>query len=109
MKATSLPTYAMLVISGVILANIIAAWIILLTIGKNKGELYDQGPPWMVAASVITLLFCWYDIFMPAEVAFWGSVVLAVFALWGAWADYSYLLEHYRKQSSEKSRRPSGG
>lgn len=108
MKSSALPSYAMLVVSAIILANIVAVWVILLTMGKNKGDFYDQGPPWMVALSLIALLFCWYEIILPAEVTFWGSAAFAAFGLWGAWADYTHLLDHYRDLKREKSRSPSG-
>ncbi len=107
MKWNLLPSYATIVVGAIILANLASAWVITLTMGKNKGEFYDQGPPWMVALSILTLLLCWYDLFLPIEVSFWGATAFAGFGLWGAWADYTHLLDHYRDQKREKSRKPT--
>jgi hypothetical protein len=108
-KTGDLPSYANVVIGAVIVANILSAWVIAITMAKNKGELYDQGPPWMVALSVVTLLLCFYDLFLPAEVSFWGSAALAGFALWGSWVDYSHLVRHYESRRRERARGQSGG
>ena len=104
MKTNVLPPYAMILLSGVILANIISVWLILMTMAKNKGELYDQGPPWMAALSVIMVLLCWYDSILPPETSFWGSAGFAVFAIWGSWVDFRHLLEHQEKREKERKR-----
>lgn len=104
MKA-ALPDYGTLVIGFTIFANVVTAAVILATMGKNKGLLYDQGPPWMVALSVLCLLFLWFDLFMAREVAFWFAAGFAAFAAWGAWVDYKRVVDYSSGRALERERK----
>jgi hypothetical protein len=108
MKA-ALPDYATLVIGVTIFANVLSAAVILATMGKNKGLLYDQGPPWMVALSALCLFFLWFDLLMDREVAFWFAAGFAAFALWGAWVDYVRVVEYASGRAIEKERKKRMG
>jgi hypothetical protein len=102
MHPTELPSYASMVIGLVILADIIAAWIVLMTMMKNKGNLYDQGPPWMIVLSAVSLFLCWKNAFVSVEISFWAAVGFGILGLWGAWTDYIHLVRHFEMVQKEK-------
>ena len=100
----TLPPYASIVMTLVIVANALAVLVILRTFMVNKGNIYDEGPPWIVAASLILLLLCYNKIILPAELAFWGATIAGILALWGAWTDYNHLADHQREQQEARAR-----
>ena len=99
---SSLPSYAAVVLLAVIVANLVTAWLVVLAIGENSGNLFDVGPPWLAAFSCIGLLLCYYKAIFPVELSFWGSAVLGGMGLWGAWVDYTRLAD--RRKNPEKRR-----
>lgn len=103
MNASSLPSYAGMVVVAVIVANLATAWLVVLSYGMNNGNLADHGPPWLGALSCIALLLCYYGIIFSVELSFWGSVILAALALWGAWVDYTRLSD--RRKTLAKPRK----
>jgi hypothetical protein len=96
MTDPSLPSYATLVVFAVILANIATAWVVLMTFGANKGELYAGAPPLVAGLSCLSLALCYYKAIVAVDVSFWASVFFAVMGLWGAWRDYNHLSEHQK-------------
>ena len=103
MDASSLPSYAAMVVVAVIAANLATAWLVVLSIGENSGNLADQGPPLLAALSCIALVLCYYKIIFPVELSFWGAAALGALALWGAWVDYTRLSD--RRKTLSKSRK----
>lgn len=100
----TLPSYAPMVLVLVIFANVIAVFVILRTFMVNRGNVYDEGPPWIVATSVILLLLCYNKIMLPAELSFWLATITGLLALWGAWVDYSHLSEHQRSREEARAK-----
>jgi hypothetical protein len=100
MNASSLPSYATLVVIAVILANLATAWVVIITMGEHSGQMFAAAPPGLAALSCLLLVFFYYNIVVPIEVSFWGSAFLAAMGLWGAWADYRHLAE--RRKSIKK-------
>ncbi len=100
MNASSLPSYATLVVVAVILLNLATAWVVVLTMGENNGNLFAGAPPGVAALSCLMLVFLYYNAVVAPEVAFWGSAALAALGLWGAWVDYTRLVE--RRKSVKK-------
>jgi hypothetical protein len=91
MNASSLPSYATLVLVAIVLVNLATAWVVMLTMGENSGQLFAGAPPGIAALSCLLLILFYYNAMLPIEVSFWGSAFLAVMGLWGAWADYRHL------------------
>jgi hypothetical protein len=97
----SLPSYAGVIAVAVIFGNLATAWLLVLTMGENSGGLADAGPPWVVAISCLLLVLCYYRIIMPVEMSFWGSAIACALGLWGAWVDYTRLVD--RRKAIVKS------
>lgn len=102
MNASSLPSYATIVVAAVILANLATAWVVVLTMGANGGQLFSGAPLGVTSLSCLLLVFLYYNMLFPLEVSFWGSAVLAALGLWGAMVDYRHLRDR------EKPRRKTG-
>ncbi len=107
MPDSPLPTYASAIYGFTIFLNLCTAWLVAITFGKNKGMLYDQGPPWMIAVSVVAMLMCWNKVLLPQDITFWGSFIAALLGLWGAWVDYKHLIDHIAGRRKPKARERS--
>jgi hypothetical protein len=102
MDSPLLPSYAFLIVIGIVLANVATVVVVVITMGEHGGSVFAGAPPMLAGLSCLTLVLCYYKIMLPVEVSFWGSAFLAAMGLWGAWADYTHLAD--RKKSLGKPR-----
>lgn len=103
MTQPALPSYAYLIVGVAILANVAAAWMVMLTMSLNKSILYDPGPPGLAALSIVVLLLFHYDALLPRDISLWGAAFLAGMSLWGAWVDYVHLSDHIKAGSKPRN------
>ncbi|MBL0142561.1 MAG: hypothetical protein IPP91_10805 [Betaproteobacteria bacterium] len=102
MTDSSIPSYAGLIAIVVIMANLATAWLVVLAMGENSGGVFSEGPPWIAVGSGVTLALWHYNVILPAEMSFWGSVLLGAMGLWGSWVDYARLSD--RRRALDKAR-----
>ena len=105
MTESELSSYAYLVTAFVVIANLGTAWIVVLTMGENKGILASGGPPLLAALSCLALLLLHYNVLLPREVSFWGSAILAALGFWGAWVDYAHLTDRRKTLDEARNKR----
>lgn len=103
MNPSPLPSYAYLIVGAAVVANLITASMVMITMSMNKSILYDAGPPGVAALSCLALLLFHYNALLPQEVALWGSAFLAAMGLWGAWVDYVHLSDHMKSTAKPRN------
>jgi len=102
MPESDLPSYAVVVEVLTVLAILGTAWIVVLTMGENSGNVISGGPPLLGALSCLSLVLLHYDVILDREVSFWAAACLGALGLWGAWVDYTHLTD--RRKQLEKPR-----
>lgn len=100
----SVPSYSYLILAVAVMANLATAWMVMLTMGENKGNLFAPGPPLLAGLSIFSLLLYNYNAIVSQELSFWGTVFMAAMGLWGAWVDYTHLSD--RRKAGEKTAKP---